>query len=80
MITILLGTFIAILVQKPHWMLSYTLMIILQTFTLVIFSMQLYPTRWMTEECHKVDNEHYLATISRMRVDAGQNEILLPPQ
>ncbi|CDW81427.1 UNKNOWN [Stylonychia lemnae] len=79
-LTIIMGTFIAILVQNPHWMLSYTLMIILQTFTLVIMTLQLYPTRWMTEECHKVDNQRYLGKIGRMRVDAGQNEILLPPQ
>ena len=74
-----MGIFIAILVQKPHWMLAYTLMMILQTFTIIIMTMQLYPTRWMTEECHKADNQRYLGKIGRMRVDAGQNEILLPP-
>lgn len=79
-ITIILSVFIAILVQRPHWMLSYTLMLILHTFTLVIFSLQLYPSRWMTEECHKVDTERYLADIGRMRLQEGRNEVLLPPQ
>ena len=60
-------------------MLAYTLMIIMETFTLVILAMQLYPSNWMTEECHKVDNERYMTEIRRMKVAEGQDLLLQPP-
>ncbi len=41
--------------------------------------MQLYPTRWMTEECHRIDTEKYIANIGRMRLKEGRGEVLLPP-
>jgi len=78
-LTIILGVFVAILVQKPHWMLAYTLMIAMQTFTLVILAMQLYPSNWMSEECHKVDNERYMDEIRRMKIEAGQDLLIQPP-
>eukprot|EP00347_Sterkiella_histriomuscorum_P017510 403349066 len=78
--TIILGVFIAICAQKPHWVLCYTLLDIMQTFSLLIMAIVLFPTRWMTEEVHKVDSNHALGKVARMRNMAGQNEILLPPQ
>lgn len=79
MFTIILGVFIAICAQKPHWILCYVLLNIMQTFTLIILAMQVYPTRWMTEDVHKIDSTYTLGKVARMRTNAGQNEILLPP-
>jgi hypothetical protein len=80
LVTIILGIFIAILIHKPHWMLAYTLLVIMQTFTVILIAIYLYPTKWMTEECHKADHERYLARVGRMRVDAGQQEVLIQQQ
>lgn len=71
LVNVILGLFIALLILQPHWMLAYALLGIMDTFTLAYIALTLYPTRWMGEECHKVDHDRYLALVGRMRADAG---------
>ncbi len=71
LITVLLGIFVALLIHQPHWMLAYSLLGMMQTFTLAFIAVALYPTNMMNEECHKVDHDKYLALVGRMRADAG---------
>lgn len=55
-LTIVLGVFIAILAQRPYWMLALTLLMMAQTLTLIVIALIMYPTNWMTEETYKVDH------------------------
>ena len=81
--TIVLGVFIAILVQKPYWMLALSLLMMVQTVSLIIVAMIMFPTNWMAEETYKVEHAMYLGEVARIRgiqANAGVSEILIPPQ
>lgn len=80
--TIVLGIFIAILAQRPYWMLAYTMLIMTQTITLFIIAAVMYPTNWMNEETHKVEHQRYLGEIAQIRgvnILGGANEVLIAP-
>ncbi len=81
-LTIALGIFVAILVQKPYWMLALTLLMMAQTVTLIVIAMIMYPTNWMTEETYKVEHSIYLGEVARIRgiqAHSGVTEVLIPP-
>lgn len=78
-LTIILGIFIAILIQRPHWMLTYVLMFMLQTVTLCIMAMVMYPTNWMSEETYKLEHDRYVTAVGMMRGRIGDTEVLIPP-
>jgi hypothetical protein len=66
-LTIVLGIFIAILAQRPYWMLAQTLLMMAQTITLSIIAMIMYPTNWMSEETYKVEHQMDLGEVARIR-------------
>ena len=80
LLTIILGIFIAVLVQRPQWVLAYTVLILVQTITLAIVAMTMYPTRWMADETYKTDHERYVVRVSQLRVQGGESEVLIPSQ
>ena len=75
--TVLLGIFIAILAQRPYWMLAYVLLMIIQSITLIVIALIMYPTNWMSEETYKVEHDRCLVEISRIRGVSSLNEILI---
>ena len=86
-LTIVVGIFFAILAQRAHWMLALSLLFIIQTVTLVVIAMVMYPTNWMTEETFKVEHQRYLGEVARIRGiqgrvisgHGGMGEVLIAP-
>jgi inner membrane protein involved in colicin E2 resistance len=83
-LTVVFGVLIAILAQRPYWMLGYTLLIMAQSVTVCVIAAIMYPTNWMPEETHKVEHQRYLGEIARIRgftgvSVGGTSEVLIPP-
>ncbi len=77
-----MGLLIAILAQRPYWMLGYTLLFMSQTITIAVIAAIMYPTNWMPEETYKVEHQRCLGEIARIRgftgvSSGGASEVLI---